>query len=473
MVANARPRSVGRIGAQRVMPEADPIRWRMRRTLAVGCLCIVLWMATLQIRGSAVFYYLERFALHDDGRYLLASATTLVSLNTLRAVFLYVGWFNLGESLGQLSNRWRRLSWLVPLLGVPCCYMLLSQVQGGLSLHFGAPAVFSIVTVMVMQLTTRELKGWIARLLVIALLVFAVQWLDLAPMLSHWGFGGGELSSAVKEFALVADWDWVLDALSFGMFFSAAAGGVAAAALLVGASQHNANLKKIRERDLEIAELREEAIRIRSHREVQQLVHDLARPLTTILGMADVIADSLPAGDLQRYAERISRSGANMNQMINELLREEARQSVPVSALFEYVLSQISAFEWRHSVTVSADEKVLAQRIHINQIRLSRAIVNLLDNANLAVRDAPVKSIRLSATLDGPSLLLSVIDSGPGFSEIVSSRTRGVSKWGSTGFGLAFVEEVAKNHGGSLLITNGAVAGAVVSLQLPVSKEDS
>jgi len=454
------------------MSEAGHIRWRMRRSLAVGVGCILIWIATLQIKGSAVFYYLERFAQHDDGRYLLASATTLVSLNTLRAVFLYVGWFNLGHSLSHLPNGWGRFSWLVPLLGVPLCYTLLSQVQGGLTLHFGAPAVLGIVTVIAMQMTTREIKGWIARLIVIALLVFAVQWLDLAPILSSWGFGGGELSSAVKDFALAADWGGVLDALSFGMFFSAAAGGGAAAALLVGASQHNANLKKIRERDLEIATLREDAIQIRSHLEVQQLVHDLARPLTTILGLADVIADSLPPGDLRRYAERISRSGANMNQMINELLRDEARQSVPVSALFDYVLSQISAFDWRHSVTVLADDRVLAQRIHINQIRLSRAIVNLLDNANLAVRDAPVKEIRLSASVDGSTLLISVADSGPGFSESAASPERGVSEWESTGFGLAFVEEVAKNHGGNLLIANGSAGGAVVSLQLPVTEED-
>ena len=162
-----------------------------------------------------------------------------------------------------------------------------------------------------------------------------------------------------------------------------------------------------------------------------------------------------------------------MNQMKNELLREEARQCVPVSALFEYVLSQISAFDWRHSVTVSADDSVLAQRIHINQIRLSRAIVNLLENANLAVRDSPVKEIRLSATVNGHSLLLSVIDSGPGFSETYSSHSRGVSEWGSTGLGLAFVEEVAKNHGGRLLIANNPAGGAVVRLQLPVNEEGS
>ncbi|MEI7432391.1 MAG: ATP-binding protein, partial [Betaproteobacteria bacterium] len=454
------------------MSDANDIKWRMRLFLGGGVTCIAIWLATLQIKGSAVFYYLERFALHDDGRYLLASASTLVCLNTLRAVFLYIGWFNLGESLSYLSHRWKSLSWIIPLVAIPCSYVLLSKMQDGLLLHFGTPALFSIVTVIVMQLTTREIKGWISRLLIIALMVFAFQWLDLAPTLSHWGFGGGELSSAVKDFAILEEWDWVLDGLSFGMFFSTGVGGMAAAALLAASSQRNAHLKKIRERELEISALREEAISIRSHQEVQQLVHDLARPLTTILGLADVLAERLAPGDLRRYAETVSRAGANMNQMINELLREDARQDVMVSTLFEYVLSQISAFEWRHSVTVSADQNALEKPIRINLIRLSRALVNLLDNANLAMREAEVKEIRLSATIDGDELLLSVTDNGSGFSANYSPNSRGHSEWGSTGIGLAFVEEVAKNHGGCLAIANRPAGGAVVTLHLPLVEKD-
>jgi signal transduction histidine kinase len=454
------------------MRDAKDLKLRMRLFLGGGMTCIAIWIATLQIKGSAVFYYLERFALHDDGRYLLASASTLVCLNTLRAIFLYIGWYNLGESLSNMSRRWKNLSWIIPLVAIPCCYALLSKVQYGLSLHFGTPALFSIVTVVVMQLTTREIKGWISRLLIVALLVFAFQWLDLAPTLSHWGFGGGELSSAVKDFAIVEEWDWVLDALSFGMFFSTAVGAMAAAALLVASSQRNAHLKKIWEREQEISALREDAISIRSHQEVQQLVHDLARPLTTILGLSDVLAEKLPSGDLRRYAKRMSQAGANMNQMINELLREDARQNVLVSNLFEYVLSQVSAFEWRHSVTVSADGNALEKQIRINLIRLSRALVNLLDNANLAAREAEVKEIKLSATVDGEDLILSVTDNGSGFSENYSPNSRGRSEWGSTGIGLAFVEEVARNHGGYLVIANRPAGGAVVTLHVPVCEKD-
>ena len=454
------------------MSAAESIKWRMRLSLGGGVTCIAVWFAALQIKGSAVFYDLERFVVHDDGRYLLAAASTLVFLNTLRAVLLYIGWFNLGESLSYLSRRWKILSWVVPLVAIPCCYALLPKMQDGLSLHFGTPALFSVVTVVVMQLTTREIEGWISRLLIVALLVFAFQWLDVAPMLSPWGFGGGELSSAVKEFAVAGEWDWVLDALSLGMFLSTAVGGVAAAALMVALSQRNAHLKKIREREHEISALREEAISIRSHREVQQLVHDLARPLTTILGLADVMVARLRPGDLQRYAEKVSQAGANMNQMINELLREDARQSVSVSALFEYVLSQISAFEWRQLVTVSADRYVLEKQVRINLIRLSRALVNLLDNASLAVREVSEKEIKLSATIDGDKLLLSVTDNGPGFLQKYSPDSRGLSAWGSTGIGLAFVEEVAKNHGGYLTMANHPAGGAVVALHLPVCEKD-
>lgn len=150
--------------------------------------CLGIWLLTLQISGSPVFYYLRRFALQDDGRYLLAAATVLVCLNTSRAIFLYIGWFNL-ESLSYSSRRWKSLSWALPLIAIPCSYILLSNIQGGVSLHFGIPALFSIGTVIVMHLTTQEIRGWTPRSLIIVLLVFAFQWLDLAPSLSRWGFG--------------------------------------------------------------------------------------------------------------------------------------------------------------------------------------------------------------------------------------------------------------------------------------------
>ncbi len=439
---------------------------RMRPLMAGGILFLVVWLITLRIDGSPVFYYLERFALHDDGRYLLASAGTLVCLNTLRAIFLYLGWFNFGESLSSSSRRWRGLSWGVPLVAIPCSYALVSYIQNGPFLHFGIPALFSILTVIVMHLTTQEIRGWVGRSFIIALLVFAFQWLDLAPLLSRWGFGGGELSTAVKDLAVLEEWGRVLDALALGLFFTTCTGGIAAAALMVAASKRSAQFRKIRARDSEIAALREEALVIRGHQEVQQLVHDLRRPLTTILGLADVMVETLPDGTSLKHVKRIARTGASMNQMIEELLKEDARQEIPVSSLMEYVQSQISAFDWRRTVTVFAEKTVLERKIRVNLIRLSRALVNLLDNAHLAVKDREKQDIRLSAFMEGDSVLFVVADNGIGFSEKYSREDWGFSEWGSTGIGLAFVEDVARNHGGTVEIASHP-GGASVAIRLP------
>lgn len=455
------------------MTESGHMKKRMRLLMAGGVACLAAWLLALRIDGSLVFYYLERFALHDDGRYLLVSAGALVCLNTLRAVFLYIGWFTLGESLSYSARRWRSLSWGVPLVAIPSSYALSSYIQDGLFLHFGIPALFSIITVVVMHLTTQEIRGWAARSFVIALLVFAFQWLDLAPMLSRWGFGGGEISTAVKDLAVLEEWDWVLDALALGLFLTTCTGGIAAAALMVAANKRNVQFKKIRERDREIAALREEALGIRRNQEIQQLVHDLRRPLTTILGLADVMAEILPPGVTLDHTKQIARTGANMNQMIEELLKEDARQEVPVSSLMEYVRSQISSFDWRRAVTVSVARTVLEHRIRINLIRFSRALVNLLDNAHLAVKDKETPEILLSAFLDDGRIFFVVADNGPGFSERYTQEGWGFSEWGSTGIGLAFVEEVAKNHEGAIEIANRPEGGASVALSLPRNGRDA
>ena len=115
---------------------------------------------------------------------------------------------------------------------------------------------------------------------------------------------------------------------------------------------------------------------------------------------------------------------------------------------------------------------VLDQHIRINLIRLSRALVNLLDNAHLAAMAAGEKDIRLAAGLDGNHLVLSVRDHGAGFPDDYAPNSRGLSAWGSTGIGLAFVDEVARNHGGNLTIANAPEGGALVCLRLPLNGKE-
>ena len=193
---------------------------KVERLLIAGLLCLSFWLFSLRIPGNRVLQYMERFVMHDDGRYLLTAAAVLVAINTFRAILLYLGWFYLGESLA-FSVRGKAKAWLLPLIAIPTSYVAVSYFPEFVSLHFGIPALFSMITVFILHVSTRDIRGWSARSMVLSLLVFSFQCLDLAPVLTRWGFGHGELSMTIKEFALLQDWGWVLDALAFGLFGTA------------------------------------------------------------------------------------------------------------------------------------------------------------------------------------------------------------------------------------------------------------
>lgn len=137
--------------------------------------------------------------------------------------------------------------------------------------------------------------------------------------------------------------------------------------------------------------------------------------------------------------------------------------------LVEYIRSQISSLEWRHIVEVEVDRTTSARVVCVNMVRFSRALVNFLDNAHLAVRGMQPRRIYFSAKAGKGEVLFKVEDNGCGFSDKFFGQG-GFSEWGSTGIGLAFVAEVAKNHGGGMDIANLPAGGASVTVNIPLKE---
>ena len=145
---------------------------KMERLLIAGLFCLSAWIFSLRIPGNRVLLYMERFVLYDDGRYLLTAAAVLVAINTFRAILLYLAWFYLGESLA-FSVRGRAKAWLLPMIAIPGSYIAVSYFPEFVSLHFGIPALFSMITVFILHVSTRDIRGWSARSMVLSLLVFS------------------------------------------------------------------------------------------------------------------------------------------------------------------------------------------------------------------------------------------------------------------------------------------------------------
>jgi K+-sensing histidine kinase KdpD len=271
---------------------------------------------------------------------------------------------------------------------------------------------------------------------------------------------------AIKNIALLMEREVVLNISGITLFCSLFLGGMITSEFLVAYSSRIRNLYLLRENEKKMALLREENIRNRGAVELQQLVHDLKRPLTTITGLTDVILSLEDPSEMKSHTSVIRKAARNMNGMVSEMLSGRSRRNVKVSELIDYTCNQISPFEWKEQVRVDAEEEALKTEIQVNLIRLSRALVNLLDNSRRAVETSGEPRINIEVVRDNDMISVLIRDNGPGFGHGVPSGN--YSGWNSTGIGLGFVEQVVEDNGGTVIISDDAEGGGVVEIRLPV-----
>ena len=194
--------------------------------------------------------------------------------------------------------------------------------------------------------------------------------------------------------------------------------------------------------------------------------HDLKTPLTRIRLRADLLEDEDLGAKIRRDVDDMQRMvEATLDFMRGTESREDSRP-LDLMALVESLCED--AVESGQRVTVRGEVTAPYQG---RPLALKRCIGNLLDNAlryggraDVEVRDA------------GQSVTLTIADDGPGippeswekvfdpFFRLESSRAR---HSGGTGLGLGISRNIARAHGGDLVLRNGADGGLVAELILP------
>ena len=218
-----------------------------------------------------------------------------------------------------------------------------------------------------------------------------------------------------------------------------------------------------------------------SHRAQRQLIgdasHELRTPVASLRTNLEVLLRNpdLDLAERTPLLEDLIEQSAEIGGLIEDLL-ESARDGDESDAaeplrLDELVSSEIARCAMRHPhihFEMQLKPCVVAGR----ETRLSRAVVNLLDNA---VKWSPPSATVEVTLADGE---LSVRDHGPGFSDddlphvfdrfYRSPIARTVP---GSGLGLSIVRKVASEHGGTVRARNAPDGGAVVSLALPRRSE--
>jgi len=217
---------------------------------------------------------------------------------------------------------------------------------------------------------------------------------------------------------------------------------------------------------------------------VANVSHELRTPLTSILGYVSALRDTQTfAPPATTFLETIERNAERMNRIVGDLLelsRIEApgyrptRASFSLSGLVEEMRLSLAQSLAARSQRLVVDIKDEAATCLADRDAVSRILVNLIDNA---IKYSPEgMDITVSARRELDSLVLEVIDSGPGVPEADRPRLferfyrvdRGRSReMGGTGLGLSIVKHLAESHGGVALYEPNSPTGSRLIVVIP------
>jgi signal transduction histidine kinase len=213
------------------------------------------------------------------------------------------------------------------------------------------------------------------------------------------------------------------------------------------------------------------------------IAHEFKNSLATMAAYAQLIQQEAPSGEAGENARRILEETRALTRVVTEFLRfarpmEFARERVPLAPLVARVLNESRdthprvAYRSEGEFTeIAGDESLLRQ-----------ALLNLLRNAAESVCAArPTGSPAGHVVIRGgrtevagrPMQRLSVEDDGPGVPQEALSKLFvpfNTTKPDGTGLGLAVVQKIAVQHGGTAEARNRPEGGAEFILWLPAAE---
>jgi signal transduction histidine kinase len=219
---------------------------------------------------------------------------------------------------------------------------------------------------------------------------------------------------------------------------------------------------------------------------VSMVAHDLATPLTTIRGYAELLGRSNAAPDRQERARsiiisetrRLARLAADLADASQLVTGRFQIQRGPCD-MSEIVREQVELARSRSSRHVIHAEVPPRVPLACDRDRLGQVLSNLLSNA---ITYAPDGEIRVHLELQDGQALLRVSDQGPGIppdvAETIFDPGWRLADDGDDshptgrGFGLHITRGIVEAHGGRIWVDPDAENGATLVVALPLAPSE-
>ncbi|WP_246206650.1 sensor histidine kinase [Virgibacillus ihumii] len=414
-----------------------------------------LWLGIDEVGLAHLLHQLRN---DPSGNTLMLTAFVLVMLNTVRAIPHYIGALLLGDELGHRFNL-PILKVIVPVVTVPFVYVIINSYNP-LNYHFGGPALILLISITLLHVLGKGRLRPVLKSFVLTQILFGIQWLDTVTFLSGYDFGGGPISSEVKAIALTIDYGYTLSIYSIVLCSIFVVNAIVLAVYLTVSEQ-----KWRMSRDLDIA--RGEMIESRSGREALHLVHDLKTPLSLMDGLNSLIRLKSDDKEIREYSDKISTAIQSTSDMVSEILYVEKKNWCALGDLIEYVrANKLADQSITYTFELETDDSL---ELYVNKIRMTRAIVNLIDNAGDAIRNQEHGKVVMKTRFIERELWLGVEDNGNGIppKQLKKIHQPGYSTKSHPGVGLTFVQAVVEDHQATLDIETTPGKGTIFWIKLP------
>ena len=212
--------------------------------------------------------------------------------------------------------------------------------------------------------------------------------------------------------------------------------------------------------------------------------HEFRTPLTLIMGPVQELRRRLAGADpeVREELEVISRNGLRLGKLVNMLLDFSRIEAGRMQASYEPAdIAQVTAelasvFRSavdRAGLAFKVDCPPLPEPVYLDRGMWEKVVLNLLSNALKFTFDG---SIHVAVRAEGGQAVVTVADTGIGVPEPEMPRlferfhrienTRSRSNEGS-GIGLALVQELVQQHGGTITASSTQGAGTTFTIRLP------
>lgn len=443
-----------------------------KNQMMLGVLLVLLGLCMPAFLKENRFHILELLSLSinkQDSGQLLQCAFFLVALNCIRALPHYLGAFLIAESL-EIYYEGKKMLFIKGFF----CFLLIILVYYliefiySIKYDFGPGAVSIILSIVFLERMDFYFTNLFKKFMFLTFFLLGMQWMDIMPCLTAYHVGRGDISVGIKLVAEFLECGQLLNFFSLTFFCTFLLIALIFFKLTYEEHRKNISIQQNEIAKRKLTDTRFKALELRSFAEIQNLVHDLKTPLTSIQGLATLSHMMVPDTKVQQYMRNISDSVDTMNGMISEIIHEENKNIIKTSELFSLVLAHPGL---DNIVGINYENTCPDCKLSANKIRLARAVINILENAMHAV-PSQSGTIDIVVKQDNDFVDIRITDNGIGISaeELPKIWDAGYSTSASTGLGLGFVKSVIENHNGFIGITSVKDKYTCVTIRLCVAE---